>query len=194
MLRDNFDHLIRAASAITNHKKYLVIGSQAILLDDQYKDMKEIEIYDENFIIFQSQSVDIVLLDDELTENNKIINMILGNDSHFHIRFGYYLKTVDLLNASLFKDWEQRLNFYRYANSVYAYGLSIEDIAISKIISYRKKDIAYLKNLFDYQLINHSKINYIVEKQLRYATKYHDPEMVKLSKLVKKRIPLLTTQ
>ena len=97
MQRDQLEHLVRAASAITQEDTFVVIGSQAILAS--FPDAPE--------LLLRSLEADVYPLHDP--EKADLIDGDLGDGSMFHDQFGYYAHGVGPETAKAPAGWEERL-------------------------------------------------------------------------------------
>lgn len=77
------------------------------------------------------------------------IDGAIGERSDFHQSFGYYAHGVDEATATLPEGWKQRLVPIRNPNTNNATGWCLEahDLAASKLVAGRPKDIDFLKTL-----------------------------------------------
>jgi hypothetical protein len=95
--RDQLEHVLRAAAAITREDEFIVVGSQAILgaVPDAPADLKisrEVDLYPR----FRPELAD-------------LIDGALGEASHFDDTFGYYAQGVGEETAVVPKGWQDRL-------------------------------------------------------------------------------------
>ncbi|MHB8254225.1 MAG: DUF6036 family nucleotidyltransferase [Acidiferrobacter sp.] len=137
MNRENLEHILRAASAITRQKRFLIVGSQSIIgvVDDPPG------------VLGASMEADIVALDaPELTD---LVEGSLGELSMFHETFGYYVQAVGLETAILPNGWEKRLKPIQSPLSP-AVGLALDpaDLAVAKLAAGREKDGPFVAALF----------------------------------------------
>lgn len=136
MRRDQLEHILRAAGAISTSDNILVIGSQSIL--GQFPDTSP-------SLALRSMEADVVPLDHP--ENAILISGSMGEDSPFHETFGYYAEGVGLDTAIVPRGWRDRL--FRIDNEntrgVIGYCLEIHDLLISKYIAGRDKDREYCR-------------------------------------------------
>ena len=145
MKRDQFEHTIRAASAILGATKVLVIGSQAIHAS-----------YDGTIPEAQrSIETDIADFEDEDSMKADLIDGSIGELSMFQETFGYYAQGVSVKTAILPAGWKKRLIPYctPTMNGVTALCLEPHDLWISKAIANRPKDVAFCKALSRRKLV-----------------------------------------
>ena len=137
MNRQALEHLLRAASAITNERELVVIGSQAIL--GQFPDAPDSLL----------ASIEADLYPRHAPAKSDLIDGGIGELSRFHETFGYYAHGVDDTTAILPQGWEERLVPIENANTGGAIGWCLEthDLAVSKLAAGRPRDTEYLQVL-----------------------------------------------
>jgi hypothetical protein len=137
MKRSELEHLIRAAGAITDDAEIVVIGSQAIL--GQFPDAPS--------PLLVSAEADLFPL--HRPELADLIDGSIGEGSSFHDLFGYYAQGVGERTAVLPKGWRDRLIRIENANTRGVAGLCLEvhDLAISKHVASREKDLEFTREL-----------------------------------------------
>lgn len=138
-------HVIRASAGVTGYKKFLILGSQAILghcLDKDY-----------DFSFHESMELDIA----PIPENEIISDLIsgtIGELSPFHQTFGYYADGCDMGTAIFPLGWDQRVSHYIFEEDINVYFPSAEDLALSKYCAGRGKDTEFIKKLWDEDLLD----------------------------------------
>ena len=135
MQRDQLEHIIRAACAITGAREIVVIGSQAVL--GQHPDApEELRVSIEADVFTFRDPADADLIDGSI-----------GERSPFHETFGYYAHGVARDTAILPRGWEQRLVRVSNANTGVGAGLCLEahDLAVSKLAAGREKDMEFVR-------------------------------------------------
>lgn len=137
MRRSELEHLIRAAGAIADEPQIVVIGSQAVLA--QFPDAPA--------VLLASMEAD--LFPRRRPERAELIDGAIGEGSRFHEQFGYYAQGVGPETATLPRGWEGRLVSVNNANTNGIEGLCLEvhDLAISKYVAGREKDLEYTRAL-----------------------------------------------
>lgn len=138
------NHVLRAAQNLLPEKlPFLIVGSQAILA----------HLDPTNFssdVLFVSDEVDVVAMGiADKDERDKISDMLsgtIGEHSLFHQTFGYYIDGVGMETAVLAPGWEARLVKVSGVESD-AYALSFADLAFSKLMAGRQKDLAFVKDM-----------------------------------------------
>ena len=142
MTRSELEHVIRAAGAVSDDREIVIIGSQSML--GQFPDAPaalrvsmEADVYPRN----RPERVD-------------LIDGAIGEGSQFHEQFGYYAQGVGEATATLPDGWRDRLVQIRNANTGGCTGLCLEvhDLAISKYVAGREKDLAFTAALARYRM------------------------------------------
>src|SRR5207249_805484 len=142
MQRPQLEHIIRAAAAITGAQEFIIIGSQAVL--GQFPDAP--------LELLVSIEADVFTLRDPADAD--LIDGSIGEGSPFHQTFGYYAHGVALETAVLPAGWQARLVPVRNPNTGGGTGLCLEvhDLAVSKLVAGREKDIEFVSGLFRHKL------------------------------------------
>jgi Xaa-Pro aminopeptidase len=80
----------------------------------------------------------------------------IGEGSPFHQTFGYYAHGVGEDTAVLREGWRGRLVPLHNENTGHGTGLCLEvhDLAVSKLVAGREKDLVFLRGLFKHGLAN----------------------------------------
>ncbi len=151
MTRDQLEHIIRAASYITNEYEIVIIGSQSILGD--YPNAPSTLRY--------SMEADVYPLNAE--EKSDLIDGAIGEQSRFHEMYGYYAQGVSSDTAILPDDWKQRVTSIPSIDSV-GYCIDVHDLAISKLIANREKDLEFIQELIKHQMIKSAKLLTLAKK------------------------------
>lgn len=133
MTRSELEHLIRAAGAIADDRQLVVIGSQAIL--GQFPDAP--------VALLASMEADLYPRNRQALAD--LVDGAIGEGSFFHREFGYYAQGVGPETATLPAGWEGRLVSISNANTGGVEGLCLEvhDLAISKYVAGRPKDLEF---------------------------------------------------
>jgi len=143
MNRTQLEHIIRAASGNADTREIIIIGSQAIL--GAYPDApSELLVSIEADVFPKDRPADSILIDGAI-----------GERSIFHETFGYYAHGVDEDTATLPEGWRERLVRVENENTRGAVGWCLEphDLAVSKLVAGREKDVSYVGALLRYLLI-----------------------------------------
>lgn len=148
MTRDELEHAIRAACDVADDDKVWVFGSQAIL--GQYEDAPA--------ELRMSAEVDIAPVN--APGRTIDIDANLGELSHFHQAYGFYVHGVSIEAAVLPKGWERRAKEVRNANTNGRTGLCVEahDLAVSKLVAFRPKDLDFVRVLLAEELVSARKL------------------------------------
>ena len=131
MQRENSEHLIRAAGAISGSKHIIVIGSQAIL--GQFPSGAPPRA---------TLSMEADLIPADAPDMSELLTGSLGELSPFHDTFGYYGDRVSFQTATLPQGWRERLIPIDKPNTHGYVGLCLEvhDLLIAKYFTGREKD------------------------------------------------------
>jgi hypothetical protein len=148
MTRSELEHVIRAAGAIAKDREIVVIGSQAVL--GEYPDAPP--------ALLASMEADVFPLNHP--ERAEKIEGAIGEGSRFHEEFGYYAQGVSPATATLPRGWRRRLVRIKNENTGGIAGLCLEahDLALSKYVAGREKDLAFTRVLVREQLVDQKKL------------------------------------
>jgi len=144
MQRSDLEHLIRASGEIAADNEIIIIGSQAIL--GQFPDAParllssmEADVYPRNY-----------------PEKADKVDGAIGEGSAFHELHGYYAQGVGERTAVLPKEWESRLVVVNNENTngVIGYCLEVHDLAVSKLIAMRPKDLEFVQELVRHDMLD----------------------------------------
>ena len=130
-------HVLRAAAGITNLKRFLVLGSKAVL-----GSVSENQALRLGEAFHLSVEVDIVPLD--RPDLKELIDGSIGEGSPFQAEFGYYADGVDVRVATLPDGWEDRLVPFDAGEGVTGLCLEIHDLLASKLEAGRSKDESFI--------------------------------------------------
>ena len=154
MKRSELEHVIRASGAIADDDEIIVIGSQSIL--GQFPDAParllasmETDIYPKN--------------KPNLAE---MVDGSIGEGSFFHAEFGYYAQGVGPNTAVLPAGWQDRLVSIKNENTSGVTGLCLDvhDLAISKYVAGRPKDLEFTSELARLKMIDRSTLKQRLKK------------------------------
>jgi hypothetical protein len=136
MKKQQVDHVLRAAGEITGEKQFVIVGSQS--LHGKFPDLPD--------EIVRSAEVDLYVKHGG--DRTEWLNAI-GQDSPFHVTFGYYADPVDETTATLPKGWKGRLVNLPAGDTGGVRGLCLDphDLAIAKYVARREKDISFNRAL-----------------------------------------------
>lgn len=137
MNRTQLEHVLRASAGITGATEFVVIGSQAILG----------QVPNAPAELLVSMEADLFV--PGRPEDSTLIDGSIGEGSPFHQTFGYYAHGVGSDTAVLPNEWERRLVPLTGPGTAGAIGrcLEVHDLAISKLVAGRAKDLAYVEAL-----------------------------------------------
>ena len=137
MTRSELEHLIRAAGAIAEDDQIIIIGSQSVLgqfprAPASLRASMKADLYPRN-----------------RPERAELVDGAIGEGSHFHEQFGYYAQGVGKETAVLPRGWQRRQVRIKNPNTGGVEGLCLEvhDLAISKYVAGREKDLAFTREL-----------------------------------------------
>ena len=136
--RPDIDHLLRAAAAISNHARFVVVGTGAVIVTARHIPASmmltaEIDIYPDG-----TADPDPV---------SDLIDASIGQGSQFHRTFGYYRDGVSPGTAIMPEDWRSRATAYVTPDgAATAICPSADDIAVAKLCAWREKDQAWLRD------------------------------------------------
>jgi hypothetical protein len=139
----------RAAAGVTGADRFVIVGSQAIL--GQFPDPPPELIVSVEADIFSLRA----------SEDADLIDGSIGEASPFHQAFGYYAHGVGEETAVLPAGWRDRLVPFPTPDTGGATGFCIEvhDLAVSKLVAGRPKDIEFVAGLLRHGLANGETIN-----------------------------------
>lgn len=142
MKRSELEHIIRAAGSIADDSEIVVIGSQAIL--GQFPNAPTALLASAEADVFPRNR----------PELSDLIDGSIGEGSAFHELYGYYAQGVGEGTAVLPAGWRDRLVPVRNSNTLGVTGLCLEvhDLAISKYVAGREKDLAFTRELATHRM------------------------------------------
>lgn len=144
MLKAELEHIIRAASAITNQYEIIVVGSQSVLgsVDSPPPGC------------LMSKEADLIIPGNEKLWN--LIDGAIGEGSPFDDSFGYYAQGVDSTTCTLPDGWRDRLVRLQSQNTDGKAGLCLDvtDLFLAKCAANREKD-----RDFNLLLLQHGKVD-----------------------------------
>lgn len=148
MTRDQVEHILRAAGAITGRNEWVIVGSQAILG----------AVPEAPAEITLSEELDLYAPGDEHASD--LIDGSIGERSPFHETFGYYAHGVGPETATLAPGWLQRAVRIRSDATAGVSGLCPHpsDLAVSKLAAWREKDRDFVSALLRYGITTPAEI------------------------------------
>jgi hypothetical protein len=143
MQRQQLEHIIRAAAGITGASEFVIVGSQSVL--GQFP-----QAPDELLISIEA---DVFSLRNP--SDNDLIDGSIGEGPPFHQTFGYYAHGVSQETAVLPAGWRERLVPVHNQNTGGGTGLCLEihDLAVSKLVAGREKDVDFIGGLLRHSLV-----------------------------------------
>lgn len=144
MQKIELEHIIRAASAITNQYEVIVVGSQSIL--------GSVENPPEECMV--SKEADLIIPGNESLSD--LIDGGIGEGSPFEDAFGYYAQGVDSTTCILPSGWRDRLVRLQSQNTDGKVGLCLEatDLFLSKCVANREKDWTFNLSLLKHGIVD----------------------------------------
>ncbi len=144
MNRTQLEHIIRAASRISDDAEIVVIGSQSIHAQDMNLPP----------IAYLSEEADVYPRNHP--ERADDIDFAIGELSSFHETYGYYAHGVSPKTAILPVGWEQRLIRLTGPNTDGAAGFCLDahDLVLSKYAAGREKDKEFNEALVHYGCVS----------------------------------------
>jgi hypothetical protein len=148
MNRDQVEHILRAAGAITGLTEWVVVGSQAILGP----------VPDAPSELTASEELDLYAPGDEHASD--LIDGSIGERSPFHEAFGYYAHGVGAETATLPPRWRDRAVEIRSENTGGVAGICPHpsDLAVSKLAAWREKDREFVAALLRHAITSAAEI------------------------------------
>lgn len=146
MRRDEAEHVLRAARAILSPRgdtRFIVIGSQSIL---------GVHPNAPNELLL-SMELDLYPMDLPPSDAD-IVDAVIGEGSSFHETFGYYADGVGPTTPKLPAGWRERLAPMGKDDEDWC--LEPHDLAISKFVAGREKDMAFNAALIRHGLVQGS--------------------------------------
>lgn len=152
MTRAEVEHVLRAAGAITNEHRMVVVGSQAILAAFP-EAPPELTV-----------SVEVDLYPDTAPEKAVLIDGSIGEKSLFHETFGYYAHGVGPETAVLPSGWRSRALVLENPNTggVRALCPAPADLAISKLAAGREKDVDFVRAMLRRGMLEAASVGLLV--------------------------------
>ncbi len=154
MRRDQMEHILRAAAAVTNERDFVVIGSQALLAS-----LPELPPP-----LNQSMELDLYPPDNQAAAD--LIDGTIGELSPFDETFGYYGHGVAPETAILPSGWRTRTVIVENDNTGGARGICIGplDLAIAKLAAGREKDISFVRAMIELGVITADSVLQLTEE------------------------------
>ena len=147
MKREKVEHVLRAAGRITGERRFVLIGSAAIVA---WREVMPVEmIISRDVDMFAYDAADPERVSDQL-------DGAIGQASDFDRTFGYYCDGVGPETAIMPSDWQTRSIEFTTPNTegVVAIVPDPDDIALSKVYAWRPKDIEWLNVAIRNMVVN----------------------------------------
>lgn len=144
MRRSELEDIIRASGQIAEDDEIIIIGSQAILGQFPNAPLRFLTSMEAD--IFPNNKP-------ELAEK---VDGAIGEGSSFHELHGYYAQGVGQETAVLPDRWRERLVSIKNdnTNGITGLCLDVHDLAISKLVAGRPKDLEFLQELIRHRMID----------------------------------------
>jgi len=143
MTFEQLQHAIRAACVVANDTEVLVFGSQSIL--GSYPDAPE----------DLRTSIEVDVQPKNRPENTNLVDGALGQDSMFHVAFGFYVHGVSIGVAILPDGWSERtIPVSDRGTGFTGQCLEPHDLAVSKLAAFREKDRVFVATLLSEGLLD----------------------------------------
>ena len=154
MTREQMEHLIRAAAALTRASTFIVVGSQALLgtAPELPPDLG------------RSMELDLYPAEDPSAAN--LIDGSIGELSPFHETFGYYAHGVGPETAQLPQHWRDRVVIWasEHTGGAQALCISPSDLAISKLLAGREKDRVFVDAMLAHGFIQKASLRALLDE------------------------------
>jgi len=148
MTREQLEHVVRAAGAITDERQIFVLGSQSILGSFPQPPA----------LLAVSREADVCPVHDRSKVD--MISGAIGEISQFDSTFGYYAHGLPPESCPLPVGWETRLVRLQNENTRGVTGLCLApvDLAASKLAAGRDKDKEFVEEMLRHRLIQASSL------------------------------------
>jgi hypothetical protein len=170
MKRADLEHILRACKGTTGETEFIVVGSQAIL--GKFPDAPRVLRYSMEADVYPKFQ----------PEMSPLIEGSLGRYSQFDLTFGYHADGVSPNTATLPAGWEARLVRVCNENTAGAVGWCLDplDIAYSKLVARRVKDVAFVTELLRHKMIRPSEFETLIAGTGDAALRAHLAESLAL--------------
>jgi len=159
MNRDEVQKALEAARDFSHHHEFVIAGSLSVLgrMDTPPE------------LMSMSIDIDFFPLHDPGRANE--IAAVLGEDSAFHERNGYYLDPISPELPVLPAGWRERLVEIKLGK-ITAYFLDVNDTAVSKYARSAPNDFRWLEAGYEANILNID----IIESRVRFNTSFFDAD------------------
>jgi len=143
MQRSELEHIIRASGDVAQDDEIVVIGSQSIL--GQFPDAPVRLLVSMEADVYPNHNPDLA----------DRVDGAIGEGSSFHELHGYYAQGVGPKTAVLPSGWKDRVIVVKNENTNGIAGLCLEvhDLAVSKFVAGRHKDLEFIQELNRHDMI-----------------------------------------
>lgn len=159
MRREDVQRALEAARVVSRHHEFVIAGSLSVLGLLQAPPER------------MSMSIDIDFYPLRDPGRAADIASVLGEDSEFHERNGYYLDAVSPELPVLPDGWKDRLVKVELGQTT-AYFLDVNDTAVSKYARSAENDYRWLEAGYEAKLLNIDTI----ASRVRFGTTYYDDD------------------
>jgi len=144
MHKADLEHIIRAASAITNQYEIIVVGSQSILGSVESPPAECLASIEADLIVPGNEKL------------SDLIDGAIGEGSPFETSFGYYAQGVDSTTCVLPAGWRERLVRLQSKNTdgKVGYCLEVTDLFLAKCAANREKDRVFNLALLQHNIVD----------------------------------------
>jgi len=174
--RPDIDHILRAAAVITDHARFVVVGTGAVIITARH------------IPAAMMLTAEIDLYADGVNDPEPISDLIdatIGHGSMFHRTFHYYGDGVSPGTAIMPADWRTRATEHAVADgSAVAICPSADDIAVAKLCAWREKDRDWLRVAFQAGIANAKGVAALVRKDMPHTAPAMDELERRLAGLV----------
>jgi hypothetical protein len=148
--RADIDHILRAAAALSDHGRFVLVGTGAVILTARHMPVS----------MMMTQEIDIYA--DGIADPDPISDLIdasIGRDSQFHRTFSYYCDGVSPGTAIMPEGWRDRATEYVTPDGqVTAICPGANDIAVAKLCAWREKDRDWLREAIGAGIVDRPRI------------------------------------
>jgi hypothetical protein len=143
MQRSELEHIIRASGDVAQDDEIVIIGSQSILGQFPNAPLRLLVSMEAN--VYPNHNPDFA----------ERVDGAIGEGSSFHELNGYYAQGVGPETAVLPSGWKDRLVVVKNENTNGIAGLCLEvhDLAVSKFVAGRSKDLEFSQELIRHEMI-----------------------------------------
>lgn len=143
MQRHELEHIVRASAGITGRTRFIIVGSQAVL----------VQFPDAPMELLVSREAHIYCPDDPAATD--LIDGTIGELPPFEQNFRYYAHGVGPETAIVPTGWDDRLVPVHsdFTGGATALCLGVHDLAISKLVAGLDKEFEFVAALFRHRMV-----------------------------------------